>query len=122
MKELYLPNKQGHYNPVKVPAYLDDVLFDRRWGKCRLRIEEIGAYTYRIRGWNAGRKAYGIEKDIELLKHFLDRYAVFEDGSMLETITNIRFNKHPKNYYVTFEMMDPFAHEFEKAGLIDRMK
>ena len=113
-----MPNRHGHYVEVELPAYLDRVLFDNRWGKHKLRILEIGHYWYRIRGWDKHRPAYGIEKDIELLKHFLDRFAKFDDGTRLETITDIRFHKEPKNYYVSFKMVDPYALSMERAGLI----
>lgn len=117
-KTVYLPTRAGHYKDVSIPVYLEDVLFERRWGKEKLRIVEVGHYWYRIHGWNYSRRAYGIEKDIELLKRFLDRFATFDDGSRLETITQVRFHKAPKNYYVTFKMVDPYAQALESAGLI----
>lgn len=115
---IWLPNKHGHYVGVAVPKYLDEVLFDRRYGKCRLRIKEIGHYWYRIDGWNPGRRAYGIEQDITALKRFLDRFSIFDDGSRLENITEIKYHKERKNYYVNFKMVDPYAQAMERAGLV----
>ena len=119
MPKVWMPNKHGHYKEVEIPKYLDEVLFDRRWGHERLRIRNVHDYWYRIYGWDKLRKAYGIEKDIAKLKHFLDRFSTFDDGTSLENITGIKFHKEPKNYYVTFKMVDPFAFSLEKAGLID---
>lgn len=113
-----MPNKHGGYQRVKIPAYMDRVLFDRRWGKTKIRIREIGHYWYKIEGWQSNRPAYGIEKDIELLKMWLDRYAKFCDGTSLETITDVVFHKERKNYWVKFKMVDPFAMELERAGLV----
>lgn len=117
-KTIILPNKHGHYVDVELPAYLDRVLFDDRWGKRKLRIVEVGHYWYRIYGWDKTRPAYGIEKDMDLLRHFLDRFAEFDDGGRLQTITDIRYHRETKNYYATFKMVDPYALAMEKAGLI----
>lgn len=116
--KICLPNKHGHYQTVKVPKYLDEVLFDRRYGKCKLRIKEIGHYWYIIQGWNPQRRAYGIEQDIMALKKFLDRFSVFDDGNHLENITEIKYHKERKNYYVKFKMVDPYALAMERAGLV----
>lgn len=118
MKELWLPNKYGNYKSVLIPKYMDEVLWDRRHGKCVPRIHEIGEYFYRIDGWNKNRKAYGIYADIDKFKKFLDKYSKFDDGSRLITITHIGYHEKRNNYYATFKMVDPYALAFEKAGLI----
>lgn len=117
-RTICLPNKHGHYVDVKIPAYLNKVLYYRRWNEHKLRIIERGHYWYRIYGWNKIRPAYGIEKDIKLLKRFLDRFAKCDDGTTLKTITDIRFHKERNNYYVSFKMVDPYAFAMERAGLV----
>lgn len=115
---IYLPQRNGGYAEIEIPKYLDRVLFENPWDRKGLRIKDIGQYWYKIQGFEKERPAYGIEKDIELLKRFLDRFSRFSDGTSLQTITDIKFHKEKKNYYVKFKMVDPYSLAMERAGLV----
>lgn len=97
----YLPNKQGHYKPVRVPQYIQDILKN---------VTNEYDYTWRLRGVNSVRPAYGIEADLSKLEKWAKRYhSDFEIK---------RINKQRRNYYGLFFMSDPIVYQLEKVGLL----
>jgi len=97
----YLPNKQGNYKPVKIPAYIRSILEN---------VHNVGDYTYCLNGVNPIRPGYGIEADLKQLETWAKRY--FADFKIKH------INTSPKNYYGIFEMTDPVAHQLEKVGIL----
>lgn len=97
---VYLPNREGHYKPVKLPKYIQDIL-----SHTRNTNEE---YTYKIVGVNPVRPAYGVEPDAEKLVKWASRY---------HSETKVkRISKQKKDYYATVWLTDPIANQLEKAG------
>lgn len=109
---LFLPNKNGNFVETIIPKYIEEILMRRIRDKDVPRIVEIGAYRYRIYGYNPVRPAYGIEADIEKLNKWTSRYFC--------PIEDIKYHTEKKNYYVDFTLYDPMAQQFEKHGLIRR--
>lgn len=110
---LYLPNKNGNPSHTPMPKYIEEIIVRRIGDKDVPRIREVGPYRYRIFGYNAARPSYGIYADIEKFKKWCSRYFC--------ELEDIVFHEERKNYYVEFNMYDPIAQQFEKAGLIRRM-
>jgi hypothetical protein len=93
---LYIKKGEGRMN---IPKYIDAIVQN---------VEHRGVYTYKLRGVNQYRRAYGIHDDIAKLKKWAEG-----NGAEL-VIKNVC--EQPKMYYVIFEMTDPVAHALEKAG------
>jgi hypothetical protein len=86
---------------MRVPKYIKAIAENIR---C------IGHLTYRLKGVNPVRPAYGIEADIMALEKWATRnYADFKV---------IKINKQPKHYYAVFEMTDPVAQALEREGYL----
>ena len=107
---LYLPNKNGNHKATKIPQYIQDILIRRYKDKDLPRLVCVGCYRYRMYGYNPQRPSYGIYKDMELLKKWVERY--------FTVIEDIKYHEERKNYYVEFTMYDTMAQQFEKHGLI----
>lgn len=62
---IYLPNKEGNYKPVKLPKYIQSILEN---------VKNEYDYTFRLKGVNSVRPAYGIESDLQKLEQWAKRY------------------------------------------------
>jgi len=110
-KTVYLPDKKGCYQEVKIPKYIQEIL---------KRIRNKGLYTFVLKAKYPHGQNGTLSKDMQKFKEWAERY--FAECTIIEKNDYWRSKSERQRginipYYV-FELTDPVCQQLEKAGYL----